>query len=98
MDLIGRYDLNQELDEAIFQVACKVYDFGHHLTGEVVEILGHHDVGQVLVDAGCCGLHIPNEIQHRATGNCLHGICGNAFAHSVRLGHDLRVLGLGGVH
>jgi hypothetical protein len=58
--LLGRHHRTSSLTRLSFQVVGQRHHLGHHLAGEVVEVLRHHDVGQV-GRCGPCGLDVPTK-------------------------------------
>ncbi len=44
-----RRRLQQQLNQLVLQVTGQGHHLGNHWPGQVMEVLGHHDVGQLVV-------------------------------------------------
>jgi hypothetical protein len=93
--LLGRHHLHQQLDQAVLQVVGQAHHLGHHLAGQVVEVLRHHDVGQVLVDAAGARLDVAHEVEDRARWPRPHRVGRQGGGQAAGLRGDLCMLGLG---
>jgi hypothetical protein len=72
--LLRRRDLHQQLDQAVLEVVGERHHLGHHLAGQVVEVLRHHDVGQVAVDAPVRASTSPTKFITAPEATALHRV------------------------